>query len=322
MDDISKRHLELRDEHAGHVRSILDRYGIETVAESGDPRAKLRAWQRLVSGTDTAVRDAAEALGVSAGVVAEYWREIGHLRAAGVFSHLGYHEEGMTLLSENKTLLSLASSVGRFFANPPYAVPQSERFVVPVFADVPWRVALDILARRIAGHRPAFRLVGEISGRAPASRDVSVVYGDGFEEAYEARRKFILRSPVHATVYALVGVHGGRDTHESDALELLARFGELHRLPLLFTEGLALYIAHPDFLLERGRATLFLGEECAGKHVHLAFDAETRTLTVSLMTIDAIRRSGLSGTLSPVDYSAGKERTTCGKPSAGAIILP
>jgi hypothetical protein len=234
-------------------------------------------------------------------------------RAVGYKSHEEFESAGVLVRLERK--------IREFFVHPTYHVGQSQRYVAPIFCGVPWRVGLELLSYALSNDRRN-RQLRAVGSYLEEARKVSVIYDDLFDEQYSTHRRLINREPIQSDAYVLCGVHGGRDTHEYTAKDSLAYFAKTHRLPLVLSEAISLYVAHPDFLGGRNANVVLLGEECDGKFVTLCYDEGKATIRVGFISSDEELRGHQPSGLLSHQFHETSTFPSYGKPSAGMVIVP
>ncbi len=317
---MTKSHVELKvvEEDKTKIAQILELCGIPAALHA-PAKVRLRLWQQLVSLCNVLITHAGAKLQISEAAVGQFWQEIKRLEDAGYHQVLGHKtiEE-----FEGAFLMQLAKKVETFFAQPTYYVGRSQRYAVPVFKGLPWKVQTELLAHALQKSSPHSRLqaVGENAHHARST--VTVMYTPEFEEHYDAARAAAHRPLLGASIYVLCGVNGGRDTHEFTTSESITYFHQSHRLSLTLKEALTLYTLHPDFLDGKNSAVILLGEECNGKYVTLSFNAVERVLAIGLSSLEEADMVHRPSNPHPNRFTEGLPRISYGKPSAGAVILP
>jgi hypothetical protein len=317
--DTSRVELRVIDTMGKTIDTILKEFGVTNTGSGRSPAERLRLWQQVASVCGVVIGEAAEKLDISDAVVDKFRNEVALLQNIGMHRAVGYksHEE----FESAGVLVRLERKIREFFVHPTYHVGQSQRYVAPIFCGVPWKVGLELLSYSLSNDRRN-RQLRAVGSNLEETRKVSVTYDDLFDEQYSTHRRLINREPIQSDAYVLCGVHGGRDTHEYTAKDSLIYFAKTHRLPLVLSEAISLYVAHPDFLGGRNANVVLLGEECDGKFVTLCYDEGKATIRVGFISSDEELRGHQPSGLLSHQFHETYTPPSYGKPSAGMVIVP
>lgn len=275
-----------------------------------NPEAVLRASQDIATYHQAVMFQFRKLFGTmfDRGVIQQFRSDIERLWMVGFYA--GFVHDLIAAYTEFE---SVEKVVLEYFHNANYYCKRGERYVMPMLPIMNWKYSLACLRSALQKEAKKISIVGE-------QNIFSLVIDNELKDAFASRRTLSLR-PM-GDLYALCGVHGGRDTGEYTIVETLDHFQLCHRVPLTLMEAVQFYAAHPRFLLEQERVIL-LGEEYPTiggmKYAFLSSPQSDSLLRAGLVSNEEADKVFVTAVI-PSTVSM-KKFFHYGKPSAAAIVV-
>lgn len=277
-----------------------------------DPIAVLRASQDIATSYQAIMFQFRKLAGQNfdQGITHQFRSDIERLSKVGLLS--GFARD---LISGYAEFEPVERAAVKYFRDAEHHGQRSERYVMPILHLSNWKYGLGCLRASLQKQATKISSVG-------VQNDFRLVVSDEFKSEFSSRRSTTEIRPIEEP-YALSGVNGGRDTDEYTVAEALKYIRLHHRMPLLFTEAVLFYSAHPRFLLEQ-EGVILLGEEYELPHgvIKYAFLSSThsdRALQVGLISKEEADKCFVANAQESSSY--GKKYPRYGKPSAAALIV-
>lgn len=243
------------------------------------------------------------------GIIQQFRGDIERLWTAGFYAGFVHN-----LIAAYTDFEPAEKAVLEYFRDSNYYCKRSERYVMPMLPIMKWKYSLACLRGALQKEANKISVVGE-------QNIFSIVIDNELENSFSRRALDNLRPT--EDLYALCGVHGGKDTGEHTVAETLKHLRLCHRIPLTLMEAVQFYVAHPRFLLEQERVIL-LGEEYPTiggiKYAFLSSPQNDSILRAGLVSREEADKVFVT-TAMPSTVSVRKF-PHYGKPSAAAIVAP
>lgn len=275
-----------------------------------DPAAILRVFQDVATYNNAVMFQLRELFGTmfDRGIIQQLRGDVERLWTAGFYA--GFVRDRIAACAEFEPV---ENAVLKYFHDANYYCKRSERYVMPMLSVMNWKYSLACLRSALQKEAKKISVVGE-------QNIFSLVIDNELKDLFFCRTVSNLR-PV-GDLYALCGVHGGKDTGEHTVAQTLNYLRLCHHIPLTLMEAVQFYIAHPRFLLEQERVIL-LGEEYSTvggiKYAFLSSPQSDSILRAGLVSKEEADKVFVTAAM-PSTVSVRKFHY--GKPSAVAIVIP
>lgn len=301
---IISRALESKGEEiAGYLSKMLEGVNME------DPTLVLRASQDIATNYHALMFQFRELAGKNfdLGIIQQFRGDIKRLWDAGAL-----HNFARDIISAYGEFEPVENAAVKYFRDAEHHGKRSERYVMPILPMMYWNYGLGCLRAALQKKAMEISSVGE-------KTSFPLIVEDEFKSVFLLRKAQGDARPMEG-LYALCGVHGGRDTDGYTVAESLKYLCLHNRTPLTFREAVLFFTAHPRFLLEQDRVILLEEEYPVGnsgmvKYAFLSSPHSDYSLRVGLVSKDEADKVF-------VTTSDGRKLPRYGKPSAATFVVP